>query len=175
MDIDARMHRSIENLLSAPLVVVALIVVQLACVVLFTFDLASEFITLENRSANIRHLALETVAILCLVIAIAFEWREGKRLRRRTVALEENLTNASKAVFDSIEAHFDTWGLTPSERDVAGFVVKGLSTTEIADLRRCSEATVKAHLNAVYRKSGSRNRAEMLSHVIDSLISGPVG
>jgi len=31
---------------------------------------------------------------------------------------------------------------------------------------------VKAHLNAIYRKSGARNRGELLSLLIDSLLAG---
>lgn len=166
------MRRTFDKLFGLPLVAMTLIVLQLVCAVLFVVDLASELAILGRAPADTRHLVLETVAILCLLAGIAFEWREGKRLLRRTVILEEELRNARKTVFDLIETHFESWGLTPSERDVAGFVVKGLTTAEISVLRGCTEATVKAHLNAVYRKSGSVNRAGMLSHVIDSLVNG---
>lgn len=165
------MRRALQTLLRAPLAAMTLIVLQLVCAILFVGDLASELPLLGRAPADILHITLETVAILCLLAAIAFEWREGKRLLRRTAILEEEINNARKTVIDLIETHFDSWGLTPSERDVAGFVVKGLTTAEISTLRGCTEATVKAHLNAVYRKSGSLNRAGMLSHVIDSLIN----
>lgn len=165
------MRRTFDKLLRAPLVVMTLVVLQLVCAVLFSVDLVSEFTLVGRAPADTRHFALETTAILCLLAGISFEWREGVRLLRRTVILEEELRNARRTVFDLIERHFDSWGLTPSERDVAGFVVKGLTTVEIAALRGSTEATVKAHLNAVYRKSGSANRAGMLSRVIDSLIS----
>lgn len=165
------MRHTFEELLHAPLVVMALVVLQLVCAVLFSVDLVSEFALAGRAPTDTRHFALETTAILCLLAGISFEWREGVRLLRRTVILEEELRNARRTVFDLIETHFDNWNLTPSERDVAGFVVKGLSTSEIAALRGSAEATVKAHLNAVYRKSGATNRAGMLSCVIDSLIN----
>ncbi|MGD9295546.1 MAG: helix-turn-helix transcriptional regulator, partial [Roseobacter sp.] len=78
---------------------------------------------------------------------------------------------ASAAVYDVIAAHFETWRLSPSERDVATFLVKGLDISEIARVRNCAEGTVKAHLNAIYRKSGARNRGELLSLLIDSLLA----
>ena len=73
-----------------------------------------------------------------------------------------------------IESHFDDWTLTASERDVAGLMVKGLSIAEIAQVRGSAEGTVKAHLNAIYRKANARNRAEVLSHIMDTLIDKPL-
>ncbi len=166
------MRRRFSRFLGVPVLAIILIVLQLVCAALFLVDLVLEFVQFGSASIEASHLVLETTAILCLLAGIAFEWREGKRLLRRTVILEEELINARKTVFDLIEAHFENWGLTPSERDIANFVVKGLTTTQISTLRDCTEATVKAHLNAIYRKSGTVNRAGMLSHVIDSLVDG---
>ena len=73
-----------------------------------------------------------------------------------------------------IESHFDDWKLTVSERDVAALMVKGLSIAEIANVRGSAEGTVKAQLNAIYRKANARNRAEVLSHIMDTLIDKPL-
>ncbi len=37
-------------------------------------------------------------------------------------------------------------------------------------MRGSAEGTVKSHLNAIYRKSGTANRGELLSSIIDTLI-----
>jgi DNA-binding CsgD family transcriptional regulator len=66
-------------------------------------------------------------------------------------------------------------GLSPSEGDVAMFLVKGLDTAEIAGKQGRAEGTIKAHPNGIYRKSGTRSRAEMLSILIDSLMAGEKG
>lgn len=81
---------------------------------------------------------------------------------------------ASSELQDIIQNHFDTWKLTASERDVAALMIKGLSISEIAAVRGSAEGTVKAHLNAIYRKSNARNRAEVLSHIMDTLIDRPL-
>ncbi|HLS58150.1 MAG TPA: helix-turn-helix transcriptional regulator, partial [Paracoccaceae bacterium] len=60
--------------------------------------------------------------------------------------------------------------LTPSERDVAWFTLKGLSIAEIARMRQTSEGTVKAQSNAIYRKAGVSGRAQLLSLFIEDLI-----
>ena len=67
------------------------------------------------------------------------------------------------------------WGLTPSERDVAWFTIKGLPIADIARLRQTSEGTVKAQSNAIYRKAGVSGRAQLVSLCIEDLIdAGPL-
>jgi DNA-binding CsgD family transcriptional regulator len=83
---------------------------------------------------------------------------------------EARLRRASGAFMDLLQERFETWGLTPSERDVALFAIKGMSTAEIAVLRSTSEGTVKAQTNAIYRKAGVTGRPQLLSLFIDDLI-----
>lgn len=66
--------------------------------------------------------------------------------------------------------HFEAWGLTPAERDVALFSIKGLSVPDIAAIRKTSEGTVKAQTNAIYRKAGGSGRPQLLSLFIDDLL-----
>lgn len=61
-------------------------------------------------------------------------------------------------------------GLTPAERDVALFALKGFSLAEIAAFRATSEGTVKAQTNAIYRKAGVSGRTQLLSLFVDDLI-----
>ena len=97
----------------------------------------------------------------------------GIALRRsfldRFVA-EERLRRASSAFNDMLEERFDDWALTPAERDVALFAIKGMSTAEIAILRATSEGTVKAQTNAIYRKAGVTGRPQLLSLFIEDLM-----
>jgi DNA-binding CsgD family transcriptional regulator len=72
---------------------------------------------------------------------------------------------------DLLEQSFTQWSLTPAERDVAFFVLKGFSTTEIAGFRNTSEGTVKAQTNAIYRKAGVTGRGQLMSLFIDDLIA----
>ena len=51
---------------------------------------------------------------------------------------------------------------------------KGLSTAEIAQLRRTSEGTVKAQTAAIYRKAGVTGRPQLLSLFIEDLMEGPL-
>jgi len=153
-----------------PLVLIALIAVQVFCAAVFLGDLLADSQIPEMSASDRLDLYIEAAASLGLVAGIVFEVRYLLDLLRRKTHLEDSLRAANAAVFDVIAAEFDSWSLTPSERDVATFLVKGMSIAEIAALRGNAEGTVKAHLNAIYRKSGTRNRAEMLSHLIDVMM-----
>jgi len=95
-----------------------------------------------------------------------------RTLRERNVA-QERLRRASGAFMDLLDERFTHWGLTPAERDVALFAIKGMSTAEIATLRSTSEGTVKAQTNAIYRKAGVTGRPQLLSLFIEDLIDAP--
>lgn len=76
---------------------------------------------------------------------------------------------------DLLTERFQEWGLTPAEKDVALFAIKGLSTSDIAVLRSTSEGTVKAQTNAIYRKAGVSGRSQLLSLFIDDLMRDETG
>ncbi len=55
-----------------------------------------------------------------------------------------------------------TQTLTLRERSIVQLVAKGARNKEIAEALFISEHTVKSHISSVFRKTGSRNRVELL-------------
>lgn len=153
---------------TAPLVLIVLIVLQIFCSIFFLSDVLADF---GEPDRDMKHLIVESFATLTLIAAVFVELRYMLVLLRAKARLEKSVELASAAVSDVIDAHFDAWNLSPAERDVATFLVKGMSISEIAELRGNKEGTIKAHLNVIYRKSGTKNRGEMLSELIDNLIN----
>ena len=76
-------------------------------------------------------------------------------------ALEQQ---SEKEIRDSLK------GLTPAERDVAWFTLKGFTNAEIARFRDTSEGTVKAQSYQIYRKAGVAGRPQLLSMFIEDLL-----
>lgn len=109
-----------------------------------------------------------TLGLLLGAVLAGFALRQA---RRRTQKAEEALRLASGAFTEVLEERFQVWELTPAERDVALFSIKGMSTSEIAALRNTSEGTVKAQTNAIYRKAGVSGRPQLLSLFIDDLMN----
>lgn len=153
---------------------VVLILVQAFCAVFFLSDAISDFADVGRYALSDWHLILETVAALGLVVGIVFEFRYLLRLLRRKAHMERGLSIASGALHDVMEGYFDRWGLTPAERDVATFALKGMTNTEIAELRGSAEGTVKAHLNGIYRKAGVSGRGALLSLLVEDLMQTPL-
>lgn len=156
--------------LPQPLILLILILVQLACACFFAWDVVKDFVESGTPRMPGLHLWMEAVSVLALAIAIGIETNMLRRLLRRQLHLQEVSSQASKAMHDVVEERFREWRLTPSEHDVAMLVVKGFSIAEIAGIRGNAEGTVKAHLNAIYRKSETNSRAEMLGLLIDPLM-----
>lgn len=152
---------------------IAIFLVQAVCAVFFVYDILSSLIGFGTGPVSWRtREMIEIGAALGLLLGLllgALALRNA--LRERNVA-KERLRRASADFMALLEERFVEWGLTPAERDVALFAIKGLSTAEIAGLRTTSEGTVKAQTNAIYRKAGVSGRPQLLSLFIEDLMDG---
>lgn len=156
-----------------PLALVALIAVQAASAAFFISDWFADVKTSTPPDLT-SHLIVELLATVSLIVAILVEVRVLLLLLRREAHMLRSLSAASQGLHDIMEQHFADWGLTPAETDVATFLVKGVDTPEIARLRGSAEGTVKAHLNAIYRKAGVSGRPGLLSLLIEEVLAEPV-
>lgn len=155
------------------IVVVAVIALQAICAVYFVADIGSSVLGLSVRPLNWQLVELlEIGAALGLILGVVLGAVALGRMRARTRRAEDALRLASGAFMDVLSDRFQTWGLTPAERDVALFAIKGMSTGDIARLRDTSEGTVKAQTAAIYRKAGVTGRPQLLSLFIDDLMVG---
>jgi DNA-binding CsgD family transcriptional regulator len=59
----------------------------------------------------------------------------------------------------------DAYGLTERERTITALVARGLSTAEIAHQLHLSAYTVQDHLKAIFGKSGTSSRGELVSRL----------
>lgn len=115
---------------------------------------------------------LELFITLGLLAAIGFLSVEFRAMRQAADSLEEKLKIASGSFNRLLEAHYDSWGLTPSEREVARLVLKGCSNAEIAEIRNAATGTVKAQTHAIYAKSGLSGKNQLMSFLLEELTDG---
>jgi DNA-binding CsgD family transcriptional regulator len=78
------------------------------------------------------------------------------------IAVVVELAQAQATAPVLLSAH----GLTVREADVARLVLRGLSTTAIADSLHISANTVQDHLKAVFDKTGVRSRRDLVAHFL---------
>lgn len=160
-----------------------LVVVQLAFALFFLWDMLTSLLLIPTRplSWELREM-VEVGAAIGLIAGVflgayTFWQLVGERNRAETArALAEmRLRRASSAFHALLEERFTEWELTPAERDVALFALKGLSLAQIAQLRDTSEGTVKTQTNAIYRKAGVSGRPQFLSLFIEDLLMANTG
>jgi len=139
---------------------------QIGCGAVFVIDVISEWKELSL------HGIVEVLAVLGLAIGAFLALREYRTLLRRNTKVKRELNVASGAFQEVIEHHFDRWGLTLAERDVALFLIKGLSIADVAAMRATRDGTIKAQSAAIYRKAGVSSRSELISVMVEELILG---
>jgi len=137
------------------------------------------------------HVVFETTLVLFSLTSIALlyaQWRRASKAldgtrqalhaTRRSLAerqeerdrwrrsAEESLAGLAVA----INRQFADWGLTPTEREVALFLLKGFGHKQIAGATGRSERTVRQHAVSVYQKSGLAGRAELAAFFLQDLM-----
>lgn len=144
-------------------------------------DLIGDF---QSDSSALHLLTEGCLAIAALTVA-GMVWKKYRGLKRENIELRVDIAQvreserawkeaASKHIeglSHAIEEQFQRWHLTPTEKEVALLLLKGLSLKEIAAVRASSERTVRQHSLMVYQKSGLGGRAELAAFFLEDLLA----
>ena len=149
----------------------ALFILQALCAAFFLADGIADLTGHELTVGPAISDSIEYLIAVALVVSVFFTGRQLYRMKIRQKRMEDQLRIASGAFAELLEEHFEAWGLTPSERDVALLAIKGLSIADMARLRETREGTIKAQCNAIYRKAGVSGRPQLLSLFIEELMA----
>lgn len=153
------------------LVLSVVFALQALCAVFFALDVVGD-VTGRQWAMQIGESdTLEYLITVLLAASLLFTGHQLLALLTRQKRLEQQMQIASGAFADLLNACFDDWKLTPSERDVALMAIKGLSIADMARLRDTKSGTIKAQCNAVYRKAGVSGRLQLLSLFIEELMA----
>lgn len=147
-----------------------IVAVQVICAVFFVAEIVRSVLGVAPIAWQLYEF-IEIGAGVGLVLGVMSGIILLRRSRARTAQAENQLRLAAAAFGDVLNERFAAWGLTPAERDVALFAIKGMSTQEIAQLRAVSEGTIKAQTNAIYRKAGVTGRSQLLSLFIEDMMA----
>ncbi len=152
-------------------IILVALVVQAVCAFFFIGNIFSAYVGFRTEPIawQLREI-IEIGAGVGLLLGFGLGAFALHRSRQRHRRAESQLRAASGAFMELVEDAFDNWRLTPAERDVALFAIKGCSTAEIAALRGTSEGTIKAQTNAIYRKAGVSGRSQLLGVFIEGLV-----
>lgn len=130
------------------------------------------------------HVLVEVTFVLISAVFATLLWFGWRRTSERLHATQSALiardaerdawrAHAQKALDGmarAIDTQFEGWSLTPTEREVALALLKGLGHKEIAARTSRSERTVRQHAVSVYQKSGLAGRAELAAFFLQDLM-----
>ena len=150
---------------------VILVVFQSLCAAFFVAELVTEVLGLRHWAISwTAREFLQIGASLGLVLGAAASFTLLRQTLYRVDRVEKQVKVASGQFVDVLQDQFCAWGLSPAEREVALFAVRGYSNAEIAKARGKSEATVKSQLNAIFRKADVPGRTALVCHFIDVVL-----
>lgn len=128
---------------------------------------------LDMRSALSRDERARLEALFPLVHSLCRQhWREGIPLLAQS-PLQQGSTEIKAAVEQAITSVGGDL-LTRRERQVAGLLLQGLDTGEIAAALGIGSGTVKNHRKHLYGKLCLRSRAELFRRFLNQLITAPL-
>jgi DNA-binding NarL/FixJ family response regulator len=164
-----------------------LIVVFAGIAVLVVIDIIADM----SEGTNPAHLAVEAgIALIALSGIAALVWRVvsvARRARAQAAELNHHLEQSRQdavvwrneaqdllaGLATKIDTQFGKWHLTPAEKDVALFLLKGFSHKDVARLRQVSEATARQQARAIYKKAGLTGRNDLAAFFLEDLVLPP--
>lgn len=150
---------------------IILVLVQSICAVFLLVDGIADYMGV-NQIIGIKDTdKFEYVIVIVLIISIICITAILNKLYMRNISVESKLKAASGEFSAMLDEHFMQWNLTHSEKDVALLAIKGLDIEEIAIARETKAGTIKAQLNAIYKKAQVSGRPQLISYFIEELMS----
>ncbi|SRR6056297_126686 len=144
-------------------------------VIFFIFDVASDIYDrlIANTSSSmldLTHLAFEIFSALALILAIRILIQRMRWLNKQNDQKSKSLNFLRGEMESFARSKFDEWSLSSAERDIAMFMLKGLSIADISAARSTAEGTVKAQTSNIFRKTGVSSRMELMSLFMDEFL-----
>lgn len=151
--------------------------------ILAAIDIAADI----QEGTDSKHIIIESILfIVAIVSAFAISLRLFKEAKESQRLLEEISRESQKnreeakewksetqallqGLGISINKQFERWELTPSEKEIGLFLLKGLSHKEVAYIRGVSEATARQQARSIYKKAGLKGRHDLAAFFLEEL------
>ena len=136
--------------------------------IFFAYDIIVDVI---NDGDSLVHLFIELMVFVAISYVLFRELQHVSRLNQAITTERSKTARLAGELFNVMQAQFVQWKLSPSEKNVALLLIKGLSMKEIAEARDVKEKTIRLQASAIYIKSGHAGRHELAAYFIEDLIN----
>ncbi|QYK04161.1 helix-turn-helix transcriptional regulator [Shewanella zhangzhouensis] len=137
-----------------------------------------------SQGASMMHLIEEAIVLGLATLLLSWFSLSYKRQKRQIQELSQELLEARNQaqptdaallearhrLADVMAIQFETWELSPSEKEVGMLLLKGLSLKEIALLRGTAEKTIRQQASAIYKKAGVVGRHGFAAWFIEDFL-----
>lgn len=159
---------------------ILLVAVLLGIIVFVSYDIWSDY----RSGSPLSHLTVETGIVILAAMGTGLIVSQNSALRSEVQLTQNELAalklqatewktqNQSliKGLSEAIDKQMQDWEFTPSEKEVALLLLKGLSFKEISTLRDTTEKTVRHHAQKIYEKSNLAGRAELSAFFLEDIL-----
>jgi DNA-binding NarL/FixJ family response regulator len=140
-----------------------------------------------NEKVAFEHVLHEFLLLILSLSAAIYQTILLSRQKKKIVEVQEQLVettnsylswkaksrHSAQQIRQAIALQFDESGLSPSEKDVALFLVKGLSMKEIANIRETQDKTVRQQATQIYKKADVGGRQELAAFFLEDIVASP--
>lgn len=131
----------------------------------FPFFIPADFTMIPLGILDVRFsfIPVHTILMNCGILGVTFskrKWRDRKKQGPYPVQAEEDASD--KVIVDFPTPEINQYGLSPREKEVAGFLLRGYSYKAIAETLFISQTTVKTHIYRIYQKANVNNKGEFI-------------
>ena len=151
-----------------------------AVFLLVTADIVGD----SKEGVDLWHLVLEGSVGLISLFGIFYVLRDSFKTRHNLIETNQKFSayrvesekwraesrKYLEGLSSAIDEQLSKWGLTPSEKEVAFLLLKGLSLKDVANARNTSEKTARVQSMAIYSKAGLSSRSELSAFFLEDLL-----
>ncbi len=132
------------------------IIVEVVVFIIAIFSASVIYLRLLKEARDSRQLVSE------MSLELQRNRQEAREWRNETQTLLQGLGA-------SINNQFGRWQLSPAEKEIGLFLLKGLSHKEVAYIRGVSEATARQQARSIYIKAGLSGRHDLSAFFLEEL------
>jgi len=165
-------HKSLEYWLP--------IILFLSITVLIGWDIAEDVAAETSRF----HIVFEFLMMMAAPVGAYYFWNKLRIARLTERDLKQTIEHAHEEMTrwqeeekdlihnlrKAINKQFAEWNFSPKEKEIAFYLLEGLSLKEIAEVKGSTYLSVKQQAHVLYRSAGIGGRAELSAFFLGGLL-----
>jgi DNA-binding CsgD family transcriptional regulator len=143
--------------------------ISLIGLVLITLLTLADIIHDLSSGLPLDHIFHEIALLFISLGILYFQFSLVKKKEREIKMIQQRFQDLTGGFHKTIDEQLQKWQLTPSEKDIALLLIKGMSMKEIATARQAQETTIRQQATSIYKKSGLLGRQQLAAFFLEDI------